>query len=73
MPLVYDDIKLECGYRVDLMYEHSVIVEIKAIENLTDVHSAQLITYLKLSGCKVGLLINFNVTSLKQGIKRLIC
>ena len=72
MPLVYEEVRLDCGYRVDLMYEHCVIVEVKAIAALTDVHSAQVITYLKLSGCKVGLLMNFNVSSLKLGIKRLI-
>lgn len=70
MPLVYEDVKLECGYRVDLMVEHKVVVEVKSVEALSDVHLAQVLTYLKLSGCKLGLLINFNVGLLKEGIRR---
>lgn len=72
LPLVYKSIKLDAGYRLDLLVENKVIVEIKSVETLNDVHTAQVLTYLKLSGCKVGLLLNFNVASLKQGIKRLI-
>ncbi|MBN8704849.1 MAG: GxxExxY protein [Bacteroidetes bacterium] len=72
LPLVYHDVKLESGYRIDLLVENRVIVEIKAVEALNDVHTAQVLTYLKLSKCKIGLLLNFNVTSLKFGIKRLI-
>ena len=72
LPLVYKEVKLNAGYRVDLMVERSVIVEIKSIEALADVHLAQVITYLKLSGCKLGLLVNFNVKHLKDGIKRVI-
>jgi GxxExxY protein len=72
LPLVYHEIKLDTGYRVDLLVEKKVIVEIKATEALNDVHFAQVITYLKLSKCNVGLLINFNVRSLKSGIKRII-
>ncbi len=72
MPLYYEEIKMEIGYRVDLMIENKVIVEIKCAECFTDVHTAQLLTYLKLSGCKVGLLLNFKTASLKKGIKRLI-
>ncbi|MEI7668996.1 MAG: GxxExxY protein [Pseudomonadota bacterium] len=72
LPLVYKEIKMDAGYRVDLLIEHKIIVEIKSIEALNDVHVAQVITYLKLSGCKVGFLINFNVKSLKDGIKRLV-
>ena len=72
MPLVYYDIKLDCGYRVDLLIENKSIVEIKAVAALTDVHIAQTLTYMKLSGCKLGLLLNFNVTKLVNGIKRLI-
>ena len=72
MPLVYYDIKLDCGYRVDLLIENKLIVEIKAVAALTDVHIAQTLTYMKLSGCKLGLLLNFNVTKLVNGIKRLI-
>jgi len=72
LPLVYNDVKLECGYRVDIMVENKVVVEIKAVEALADIHTAQVLTYLKLANCKIGLLINFNVTLLKSGIKRCI-
>ncbi len=72
LPLVYEEIKLEAGYRVDLLIEKKVIVEIKAVETLNDVHLAQILTYLKLSGCKLGLLINFNVALIKQGIRRVV-
>jgi GxxExxY protein len=71
LPLIYEEIKLDIGYRVDLLVENKVIVEIKAVEALNDVHTAQVLTYLKLSGCKVGLLLNFHTSSLKNGIKRL--
>jgi GxxExxY protein len=71
LPLVYKDVKLDAGYRIDLLVEKKVVVEIKSVESFTDVHTAQVLTYLKLSGCKIGLLLNFNVTSLKNGIKRL--
>jgi len=70
LPIVYREVKLECGYRMDLMIEDEVIVEIKSIEKLLPIHQAQLLSYLKLSDCKVGLLINFNVKVLKNGIKR---
>src|ERR1700749_1551570 len=72
LPLVFESVKLDIGYRVDLLIEQQVIVEIKAIESFTDVHIAQVLTYLKLSKCKVGLLLNFNVANMKQGIKRII-
>jgi len=72
MPLIYKEVKLNVGYRIDLMIEHKVIVEIKSVESLADIHMAQIITYLKLSGCKLGLLANFNVMHLKNGIKRVI-
>ncbi len=72
LPLVYESVKLECGYRVDLLVEGKLIVEIKAVEGLTDIHLAQVLTYLKLSNCKLRLLINFNVVLLKQGIKRVV-
>jgi len=72
LPLIYEEIKLDIGYRLDLFVENKVVVEIKSVEAFTDVHNAQVLTYLKLSGCKVGLLINFNVANLKKGIKRLI-
>lgn len=70
-PLVYEEVKLDCGYRIDLLVEKQIVVEIKSVEALNDVHTAQVLTYLKLSNCKIGLLINFNVTQLTNGIKRL--
>ncbi|TAE47960.1 MAG: GxxExxY protein [Bacteroidetes bacterium] len=72
MPLVYESVHLDIGYRIDLLVENRVIVEIKSVEALNDVHMAQVLTYLKLSGCKIGLLINFNVALLKDGIRRII-
>lgn len=72
LPLIYKDIKLNIGYRVDLLVENSVIVEIKSVEALADIHLAQILTYMKLSECKLGLLVNFNVKHLKNGIKRVI-
>lgn len=72
LPLIYDDIKLECGYRIDILVEGKVVVELKTVETFKDVHIAQVLTYLKLSKCKVGLLLNFYTKSLKDGIKRLI-
>lgn len=72
MPLTYREVKLEIGYRIDLLVEKQVIVEIKSIDSFNDVHFAQILTYLKLSDCKLGLLINFNVRHLKDGIKRVI-
>lgn len=61
LPLIYEEVKLDIGYRLDLFVETKVVVEIKSVESLTDVHTAQVLTYLKLTQCKVGLLINFNV------------
>ena len=72
LPVVYREVKLDCGYRLDLLVEESVIVEIKAIDSLAPIHQAQLLSYLKLSGCRVGLLINFNVKVLKDGIRRVV-
>ena len=72
LPVVYKEVRLDCGYRLDLLVEEKVIVEIKAIDQLLPVHYAQLLSYLKLSGCRVGLLINFNVKVLKNGIHRLV-
>ena len=72
LPLVYKEVKLECGYRVDLLVESKVVVEIKAVEAFNDIHLAQVLTYLKLSGCRIGLLLNFNVLHLRNGIKRVI-
>ena len=72
LPFVYDDIKLETGYRIDLLVDDLVIVEIKSVDALADVHHKQLLTYLKLSGKKLGLLINFNVALLKEAIVRIV-
>lgn len=72
LPIIYDGITMDVSYRLDLLAERSVIVELKAVDRLTAVHEAQLLSYLKLSGRKVGLLINFNVAQLKNGIKRMV-
>jgi GxxExxY protein len=72
MPLVYEDIKFDCGYRIDLWVERKVVVELKVVEAFNDVHIAQTLTYMRLSECKLGLLLNFYTKSLKNGIKRLI-
>ena len=72
MSLIYHEVKLDIGYRLDLLAERKVVVEIKVVEAFTDVHIAQVLTYLKLSNCKVGLLLNFKVASMKNGIKRLM-
>lgn len=72
MPIVYKDVKLDHGYRIDLLVEDKVVIEIKTVEALNDVHTAQVLTYLRLGNYKLGLLLNFHVTILKNGIKRLI-
>ncbi|MCA1624704.1 MAG: GxxExxY protein [Acidobacteria bacterium] len=72
LPLVYEAVKLECGYRIDLLVERKLIIEIKSVEAVNDVHLAQLLTYLKLSNCKLGLLLNFNVARMKEGIRRVV-
>jgi GxxExxY protein len=72
MPLVFEEVQLECGYRIDLLVENKVVIELKSVEVLNDVHLAQTLTYLKLGNYKLGLLINFNVALLKTGIKRVI-
>lgn len=69
---MYEEINLEVGYRIDLLVEEKSIVEVKAVETLNDVHLAQVLTYLKLSECKLGLLINFNTGLFKNGVKRII-
>ncbi len=71
IPIFYKDVMLDCGYRVDLVVEGQVIVEIKSVSNLVPIHESQLLSYLKLSDCKIGLLINFNVKYLKEGIRRM--
>lgn len=72
LPVVYENIVLETGYRIDLLIEGKLIIEIKSVEKLHDLHTAQILTYLKLSRCKLGLLINFNTSLFKNGIKRFI-
>jgi len=72
LPVVYKDVHLEIGYRMDLLVEDKVVIELKSVEALNDVHTAQVLTYLKLSDCKLGLLINFNVARLSSGIRRLV-
>ena len=72
LPLIYEEVRLDVGYRIDIIIEDKFIVEVKSVKALTDVHLAQLLTYLRLSNCKLGLLINFNVSLLKNGVRRVI-
>ncbi len=72
LPLIYDEIKVDVGYRIDLLVANEVIVELKAVEELIPIHTAQLLTYLRLANKPVGLLMNFNVTNMQQGIRRYI-
>lgn len=72
MPLIYEEVKLDCGYRIDILVEDKVVIEVKSVEALNDVHLAQTLTYMKLGGFKLGLLINFNVSLLKDGIRRVV-
>ena len=72
IPVVYEDIKMELGFRADIIIENKVIVELKSVETVLDVHKKQLLTYLKITGLKLGLLINFNVNLLKNGITRIV-
>jgi GxxExxY protein len=72
VPIIYEEVRLECGYRMDLLVEEAVIVELKTVDLFMDVHFAQILTYLRFGEKKVGLLINFNVKSLKNGIKRFV-
>jgi GxxExxY protein len=71
IPLVYEEVKMDCGYRADLLVEKKVIIEVKAVETLHEIHLMQTLTYLKLANCKIGLLINFNVTKLMDGLRRI--
>jgi GxxExxY protein len=73
LPVAYKGVKLDCGYRLDIVVDDKIVLELKSVEELTDLHRAQLLTYLRISGKKVGLLINFNVPALKDGIVRLVC
>ena len=72
LPVTYRDVKLDCGYRLDLLVENEIVVEVKALEHLAPIHDAQLLSYLRLSGKSVGLLINFHVRILKDGLKRIV-
>ncbi len=72
LPLVFEEVKLDCGYRIDLLVENKLIIEIKSVDSLNDIHLAQTLTYLKLGGFKLGLLINFNEVLLKNGIRRIV-
>ena len=72
MPLIYKDVRLDCGYRIDILVENKVVIEIKSVEALNEVHLAQTLTYMKLGNYKIGLLMNFNVVLLKHGIKRIV-
>lgn len=72
LPLIYKDVRLDCGYRIDLLVGEKIIVEIKTVDKINDVHLAQVLTYLKLSKCSIGLIMNFNVNQLIKGIKRVV-
>lgn len=72
LPVIYDEVRIDCGYRIDLVVEEAVIVELKSVERMIPLYHAQLLSYLKLSGKRVGLLINFNVDHLKDGVKRFV-
>ncbi len=72
LPLAYGNVKLEAGYRIDLLVNEEIVIEVKSIDSLAEIHMAQILTYLRLSKCNLGLLVNFNVAHLKDGIKRVI-
>ncbi len=72
MPVAYKEVRLDCGYRIDILVEEQLILELKAVEEILGIHEAQILTYLKLAKLKTGLLINFNVARLRQGIKRFV-
>ena len=72
LPLIYEEVKLEFGYRIDLLVERKLVIEVKAVDAIHDLHLAQVLTYLKLSDCKLGLILNFNVTLMKDGIRRVV-
>jgi GxxExxY protein len=72
IPVIYKNVRLDCGFRADLLVEHLVVVELKAVDALTAINDAQVLTYLKLTSCKLGLLLNFNVLRMRHGIKRLV-
>ncbi len=72
VPLIYEEVKMECGYRIDLLVENRIVIEIKSVESLNNVHLAQTLTYLRLADLKLGLLLNFNVTRMADGIRRVV-
>jgi GxxExxY protein len=72
MPLLFEDVRLDCGYRIDILVENKLVLELKSLDSLTDIHLAQTLTYMKLGGYRFGLLMNFNVLRLKDGIKRVV-
>jgi len=72
LPIQYDELKLDSGLRIDMLVENTVVLELKAVENLLSIHEAQMLTYLKLSNCRLGFLINFNVAVIKNGIRRFV-
>jgi len=72
LPVQYKDVRLDCGYRIDILVEEQLIVELKSVEEIRGIHEAQLLTYMKLAGVKIGLLMNFNVVRLKDGLKRFV-
>lgn len=72
IPLIFEDVKLECGYRIDLLVENKLVIELKSVEELSDLHLAQTLTYLKLGNYKLGILLNFNSVLLKEGIRRVV-
>jgi len=72
LPVTFEEIRLDCGYRIDILVEDKIVIELKSVKKIEDIHMAQILTYLKLGKFKVGLIINFNVSSLKDGIKRVV-
>lgn len=72
MPLIFEEVKLDCGYRIDLLVENKLVIELKSVESLNEIHLAQTLTYLKLGNYKLGLLINFNEVLLKNGVRRIV-
>jgi GxxExxY protein len=72
MPLIFEEVKLDCGYRIDLLVENKLVIELKSVDSLNDIHLAQTLTYLKLGNYKLGLLINFNEVLLKNGVRRIV-
>ncbi len=72
MPLIYDGLRMDCGYRADVIVDETVILEIKSVEHIVPLHESQMLTYLRLSGCRIGLLMNFNCVTLKDGLRRFV-